>query len=121
MKQGHFQKSSGGLRKKFSSLLTAAMLMLVVALAMPAAAAGERAVKVRSAPSYPELARRMKITGVVVVSATADAAGNVTDAKTVSGNRMLAVAAEDAVRRWKFAPGPDATTETVDINFALGQ
>jgi len=101
-------------------LLPATALALMVAMALPAFA-GDRAVKQRAQPTYPELARRMKITGVVVVTATVDAAGNVTDVKTVSGNRMLAVAAEDAVRRWKFVPGPGESTETVDLNFTMAQ
>jgi outer membrane biosynthesis protein TonB len=32
---------------------------------------------------------------------------------------MLAVAAEDAVRRWRFEPGPGVSTVEVSLNFAL--
>jgi TonB family protein len=104
-------------RKPAMKLLPAIVFALMVAMAMPAMA-GDRVIKSRVAPAYPELARRMKISGVVVVSATVDAQGNVTDVKSTSGNRMLSVAAEDAVRRWKFAPSSGETMETVDINFA---
>ncbi len=104
-------------RRAGVKLLQAAALALVVTLAMPARAADERAIKSRVAPVYPELAKRMKISGVVRVEATVDADGKVTDAKTISGNRMLGAAAEEAVRKWKYAPGP-ASTVQVDVNFA---
>jgi TonB family protein len=105
------------LRKPAMKLLPAIVFALMVAMAMPAMAA-DRAIKSRVSPAYPEIARRMKINGVVVISATVDAQGNVTDVKATSGNRMLSVAAEDAVRRWKFVPAASETTEIVDINFS---
>jgi TonB family protein len=83
--------------------------------------ASDRAVKSKVPPVYPEIARRMKITGVVKVEATVDADGKVTDVKTLSGSRTLSTAAEEAVRKWKFAPAGAASTEDVDVNFAMAQ
>jgi TonB family protein len=100
-------------------LLGVCALALVVAL--PAWAANERGVKLRVAPSYPEIAKRMRIGGVVEIEATVDAEGKVLEAKAVSGNRMLEPAAEDAVRKWKFEPGPGSFKVTVQINFNLNQ
>jgi TonB family protein len=85
------------------------------------AVAQERATRSKVAPIYPDIARRMRIVGAVEVEATVDAAGNVSDAKAVAGNRILAIAAEDAVRKWKFAPGPGTTTVKVEINFEPAQ
>ena len=99
-------------------MVQAGALALVVSLAVSARAADERAVQSRVAPVYPEIAKRLKITGVVKVEVTVDAAGKVKDVKTVSGNRMLSVAAEEAVRGWKFAPGAGVSTVQIDINFA---
>jgi outer membrane biosynthesis protein TonB len=45
----------------------------------------------------------------------------VTEAKAVSGNRILTPAAEDAVRRWRFAPGAGEAMVAVEINFNLAQ
>lgn len=95
--------------------------MLVVALTLPARAAEERGVKMRVSPAYPEIARRMRIGGVVQVEATVGADGKVTEAKAVSGNRVLAIAAEDAVRKWKFEPGPGSSKVTVQIDFNLNR
>ena len=83
--------------------------------------AEDRAVKSRVPPVYPELAKRMRISGAVKVEATVDADGKVTDVKTINGNRALATAAEDAVRKWKFAPGAGVSVVELEINFSLGQ
>jgi TonB family protein len=97
------------------------VLALTVALALPAWAAEARAIKSRVPPVYPEIAKRMKITGVVEVEVKVDPEGRVTDAKALSGSRMLSPAAEDAVRKWKFATGPGESTVEVDVSFVLGQ
>lgn len=102
-------------------LLQAAALVLIVAFALPARAGDDRAVKSRVAPVYPEIAKRMHITGEVKLEATVDAQGKVKDLKPVSGNHMLEIAAEDAVRQWKFAPGDGDSVVPVTVNFSLGQ
>jgi TonB family protein len=109
-----------GLRHFTVNVLQAGALALVMALAVSARAAEERAVQSRVAPVYPEIAKRLKIAGVVKVEVTVDAAGRVKDVKTLSGNHMLAAAAEDAVRGWKFAPGAGISTVQLEINFATG-
>lgn len=102
-------------------LLRGAALALLVALAVPARAGDERAVKSRVAPVYPELAKRMKIQGEVKLEATVDANGKVKEIKEVSGNHMLSIAAEDAVRQWRFESGSGDATVVVAVNFALTQ
>ncbi len=98
----------------------AAAFAVLLVLAMPAFAA-DRAVKTRVNPLYPEIAKRMKITGAVKMEVTVAPDGKVTAVKTVEGNRMLSQAAEDAVHKWKFVPGDAEEIVTVDINFALAQ
>lgn len=97
----------------------AAALALLIAIALPAGAANDRAVKTKVPPVYPELAKRMKITGVVKVEATVDPDGKVTAVKIISGNSSLQNAAEDAVRKWKFVAGDGTATVNVDVNFAM--
>jgi TonB family protein len=108
-------------RNSVTRLLLACALALMVSLAMPLRAADDRAVKTRVAPVYPELAKRMKITGVVKVQATVDSDGKVVDVKTVSGSRTLSTAAEDAVRKWRFAAGTGTANVEVEVNFAMTQ
>jgi len=99
----------------------AAALALLLALAIPARAADERAVKSRIAPTYPEIAKRLRIAGEVRLTVTVNPAGKVTDVKPLSGNSMLAAAATDAVRGWKFEPGDSISTVEVSLTFSLGQ
>lgn len=101
-----------------SFLLKGTTLLFLAAFALPGRAADERAVKSKVAPVYPEIAKRMRVTGVVKIEATVDADGKVTDVKTMTGNRVLAGAAEDAVRKWKFVTGPKESVVDVDVNFA---
>lgn len=100
------------------SLQVSVLALLSVALTTPAWASG-REIQSRTAPVYPELAKRMKITGAVKVECTVEADGRVKDAKAVSGNHIFAPSAEDAVRRWKFEPQAGETTESVQVNFTI--
>lgn len=98
---------------------TAMLLLAAVAcllLALPAHA-DERRVEKRVPPVYPEIARRMRISGVVHIEATVAPDGSVTAAKATAGNKMLSPAAEDAVKRWKFVPGDSQSTVGIDVNF----
>ncbi len=99
-------------------IAAAATWALMAVLAVPCNAS-DRAVKSKVPPIYPEIAKRMKITGQVKIEATVDADGKVTDVKTLSGSHTLSPAAEEAVRKWKFVPADAPTTENVDVNFAL--
>jgi len=93
------------------------ILAMVFVLALPAGATGEREVRSRVAPVYPELAKRMKITGTVKISATIDPDGKVIDAKTISGNKILSQAAEDAVKHWRFSAGTGTSISEVEVSF----
>ena len=120
MNTNFFEKSPFGLKQVAVRLLQAAALALIVTMAMPARAAEDRAVKSRVAPIYPEIAKRMRVSGAVTIEATVDAEGKVSDAKSTGGNRLSAPAAEDAVRKWRFAPAAGVTKVNVEVNFALG-
>ncbi|MGA7295726.1 MAG: energy transducer TonB [Terriglobales bacterium] len=77
----------------------------------------KRTVKSKVAPVYPELARRMNITGVVKVLVTVTPAGTVKDAKLMGGHPVLATAALDAVKKWRFEPAPQESTGIVEFRF----
>jgi TonB family protein len=63
-------------------------------------------------PEYPSRARLSHMEGEVQVELTIDRKGNVTGVRALSGNAVLAQAAEEAVRQWKYAPytGDDRIT-----------
>ena len=121
MKNNSFQMPTHGGGRIAMCLLQAAVLALTVALAMPTLAADSRAAKTKVAPVYPEVAKRLKISGVVKVEASIDADGKVTDVRTLSGCVALRTAAEDSVRKWRFVPATGVSTVEVEVNFALSQ
>jgi protein TonB len=55
-------------------------------------------------PVYPELARRAHIGGTVVLNAVIRPDGKVGSVEVASGNPLLARAAADAVRQWRYEP-----------------
>jgi protein TonB len=55
-------------------------------------------------PVYPPEARRLRMTGSVVIDATVNVEGQVDDLKLVSGDPLLSAAAMDAVRQWRYSP-----------------
>lgn len=105
---------NSSLVRKTSATMTA--LVLLACTALPACASDRKVVR-RVAPIYPQIAKMMHIGGVVRVQATVAPNGEVTQAKAVSGNKMLVPAAEDAIRRWKFAPEAASSTENINIDF----
>jgi len=80
-----------------------------------------RKTKSKVAPVYPELARRMNITGVVRIQVTVAANGSVKDATLVGGHPVLANAALDAVKKWRYEAGPADTTGIVVFRFSPTQ
>jgi TonB family protein len=81
----------------------------------------KRKLKNKVAPTYPELARKMNITGVVRVQVTVDKNGTVKSTKLVGGHPVLANASLDAVTKWKYEPGPEETTGIVEFHFDPNQ
>jgi TonB family protein len=75
---------------------------------------------VRTAPPvYPAIAAKMRVEGSVKLDATIDADGTVSDVKVVSGHQLLAPAAVDAVKKWKYEPAEAKSTQSVTVDFAL--
>jgi protein TonB len=75
-------------------------------------------------PNYPPAAVRMHVEGSVQLLATIGKTGNITAVKVQSGEPLLAQAALDAVKQWKYKPyllnGDPVEIQTqVTINFKL--
>jgi TonB family protein len=76
-----------------------------------------RKVKTRITPNYPELARRMSIRGVVRVQVTVSPNGTVKNVTLVGGHPVLANAALDAVKKWRYEANKEETTGIVEFRF----
>jgi TonB family protein len=103
------------------SILLFSVRLAVISLVLAASSlhAEDRAVAHKVPPTYPPIAKQLRITGLVTVVATVDSTGKVIKAESNSGNKVLAPAAIDAVKQWKFAPGDATSTIEVVINFSL--
>ena len=80
-----------------------------------------RKLKTKTAAVYPELARRMSITGVVKVQITVATSGVVKEAKLVGGHPVLANAALEAVKRWRYEASKEESTGIVEFHFDPAQ
>jgi protein TonB len=75
-------------------------------------------------PTYPVLARQMKVEGSVILQALIGRDGLIQNLHVVSGPPILAGAAQEAVKQWHFKPhyqGADAveTEARITVNFTI--
>ena len=80
----------------------------------------------RVEPQYPAIARQIHLEGTVVLNAIISREGNIERVDVASGPALLAGAAREAVRQWKYRPyllnGEPVEVETqVTVNFVMGQ
>jgi TonB family protein len=76
-----------------------------------------RRAKLKVEPIYPDVARRMNIAGTVRLIVIVAPNGNVKSSKPVGGHPLLVNAATDAIRRWRFEPGPAESSGIVEFKF----
>jgi TonB family protein len=76
-----------------------------------------RKAKIKVSPVYPEIARRMSITGTVRLSVVVAPNGTVKSSKAVGGHPMLVNAAQDAMRQWRFEPAVAESSGIVEFKF----
>jgi len=78
----------------------------------------------RVQPRYPQNALAMRVQGSVQLQATINKEGNISNLKVISGDAVLARAATEAVRQWRYKPyylnGEPVDIETqITVNFKL--
>ena len=77
-----------------------------------------RKVKSKVAPIFPDLARRMRLSGAVKVEIVIAPNGSVKNTKVIGGHPLLVDPAVDAVKKWRFEPASEETTETIEFKFS---
>ena len=75
-------------------------------------------------PTYPPLARQARIQGSVLLQAEISKEGTIQNLRLISGHPMLAPAAIEAVKQWRYKPyilnGEPVEVETqITVNFTL--
>ena len=76
-----------------------------------------RRAKSRVQPIYPELARKMNIAGTVKIEVVVAPNGTVREARVVGGHPVLANAALDAAKKWRFEPAAGESSGIIDFKF----
>ena len=111
--------------EKIRRLMGTVFLALVAAGAaifhpLPAMAQGElaRKAKTKVAPAYPELAKRMNVSGKVKIEVVITPDGRVKSTRVIGGHPLLVQACQDAVKEWKFAAAPEESTQIVEFEFS---
>jgi TonB family protein len=99
-------------------LLSGTAVMVRKASAQDSSDEAKRKVRTKVTPEYPALARQMNVTGKVKIEATIAADGHVISTRVVGGSPLLVNAALDALKKWRFEPGPKDTTEIIEFEFS---
>ena len=76
-----------------------------------------RRAKTKVQPTYPELAHKMNISGIVKIEVTVAPNGTVKEARVVGGHPVLAQSALDAAKRWRFEAAAAESTGIIDFKF----
>lgn len=99
-------------------VLRIAVFSLIIGLfAMSGFAENGRKAKSEAKPAYPELARKMNLSGTVKVEIDISPAGAVTSAKALGGHPLFIDSAVDAARKWRFEPASGTTTQVLEFRF----
>ena len=71
----------------------------------------------KSVPTYPAMAKALKLSGMVKVAIKVAPNGKVVSAEALGGHPAFTQPAVDAVRLWRFEAARQETDEVVYINF----
>jgi TonB family protein len=77
----------------------------------------KRKVRTKANPTYPELAKRLGISGKVRIEVVIGTDGKVKNSRAVGGHPLLVQASMDCVREWRFEPAPEETTQVIEFEF----
>jgi TonB family protein len=68
-------------------------------------------------PEYPQVARRVRLSGTVKVQVVIAADGQVKEVKVIGGHPLFVEATLEALKRWKYTPGNSETTVALEFSF----
>ena len=103
------------LRSRAAILL--AVLFFAFAGYVSAFAQESRKLKNSVQPQYPELARRNNVYGSARLEVLVARDGTIKEIKVLGGSPILVQASLNAVKRWKYEPGPAETTLVLKFDF----
>jgi TonB family protein len=96
-----------------SALFVVAMSLVVLSLS----AQENRKVISNPAPVYPEMAKKLNLSGVVRVQVLIGADGQIKEVKVLGGHPVLVNEVERSLKNWKYTPSSNETTKSLEFNF----
>jgi TonB family protein len=106
--------------RRWAAVVMTVVLSLLVSAAraqQPQTRETGRKVVTSVVPTYPEIARRMQLQGVVKIQALVLPNGKVKSTMVVGGSPVLAKAAVDAVEKWRWQEAPQESKELIELRF----
>jgi TonB family protein len=100
-----------------AALFLSSLLIPAVHAQVSPDAEAKRKIVQHSAPPYPALARSMALQGIVRLEVIVASDGTVRAVAIRGGHPVLAQAAANTVRQWRWERAPHETTEPVEIKF----
>jgi TonB family protein len=98
-------------------LLSCCFALAVLTEAQQSSSESTRKVVRKVEPHYPEMAKKMNISGTVKLVAIVAPNGTVKTVELVGGSPLLAQASEQAVKEWKFSPAAAESKELIELHF----
>ena len=103
---------------KKGRILSGALLAMALCVSVGNLQAQEgRKVLSNPVPTYPEVAKRMRLVGTVKVQIVIGADGKIKGTTFIGGHPVLVSAVEETLKNWKYAPGSGETTTQLEFNF----
>jgi TonB family protein len=104
---------------KFGMAAMIAILLCGASAAAQTATTDEskRKIKSKTTPAYPELARRMSVSGKVKIEVVIAPDGHVKSTRVIGGHPLLVQSCQDAVKEWKFVAAAEESTQIVEFEF----
>ena len=99
------------------NLLLAVALLEGSALSQESSSTVARKVVNQVAPSYPQLAAKLNLSGNVKLLVTVAPNGSVKSVEVRGGHPVLVPEAQTAIYKWKWVPAKDESQETVEMQF----
>jgi TonB family protein len=92
-----------------------AMALILAVVDLPAQSS--RKVLSNPEPPYPEVARRLRLSGVVKVQVTIAPDGKIKETKIMGGHPIFVNSVEQTLKDWKYAPSATETTTQMEFTF----
>jgi TonB family protein len=111
-----------GISNKWMKRVLSGLLLVAMTFLAPSPISAqdkERKTRFQTKPTYPELAKKMNLSGKVRIEVTIAPDGTVKSSRIIGGHPVLAEAAKDAVNRWKYEAASGETMQVVEFVFNL--